>query len=898
MMDQITNQKKTKKKGSLKIFFGYAAGVGKTYSMLKAAHKEKDSGIDVVVGYIEKHTRPDTLALLDGLEAIEDKLIEYKGIELREFDIDQALKRNPQIILVDELAHTNVHGSRHSKRYQDIEELLRQGIDVYTTLNVQHLESLNDIVQSVTKVYVSERVADYVFDDADQVELVDIEPDELLLRLKSGKVYQKDQATRAMNHFFTKENLKALREIAIRRMADRLSRNAIESGDDKLTKVGEHILVCLSGSPSNPKVIRTAARLAEAFHSSLTGIYVKTFEDDNELSEEFRDNIRLAEQLGARIVTVYGEDPAEQIARYAKLKGITKIVLGRANNKSIIKKKTLADRLNSFSGEIDVYIIPDDRPEYKEKSSVGFFKGEWKRDFFSLNMIDLLKSFGVLLAVTAVSFCFYYLGLNLANIITIYILGVLISAIVTDGYIYGIISSILSVTFFNLFFTEPRFTLSVNDPTYPITLVIMLIASLLTSTLTKRVKREAYLSAQKAYYLELLMNSSKNLSGGKDQEDIIKTAAIQISQLLERPILYSLYDEDTDLNFSAYPKEVNIEINKEEMVAAKWVSRNNKHAGATTNTMSDSKNLYLSVRGYNDVMGVMAIPVDDYPEIDIVEKSLVLSLLDECGIIIERRRLAEEKEKVVFETHREKLRSNLLRSISHDFRTPLTSISGSALMLMEDKISGDKLTEEKKKEMYRSIYDDSMWLVDLTENLLSITRIKNGPVNLNTSPELVDDIITDALSHVNRKISEFDLNIDIEDDILMVNVDGRLIVQVVANLINNAIKFTDENGRIDIKAKRKMDMVEISVSDNGPGIHGEARNHVFDMFYSSESGKVDGRRGIGLGLSLCQSIVNAHGGEIKLEDNKPRGAVFKFTLPAVDLDIDEMGVVMDTNKES
>lgn len=894
-MDEIANQKKTNKMGRLKIFFGYAAGVGKTYSMLKAAHKEKDEGKDVVAGYIEKHTRPDTLALLDGLEIIEDKIIEYKGIELREFDIDEALRRNPQIILVDELAHTNAHGSRHAKRYQDIEELLRHGIDVYTTLNVQHLESLNDIVQSVTKVYVSERVADYVFDDADQVELVDIEPDELLLRLRAGKVYQKDQAARAMNHFFTRDNLKALREIALRRMADRLSRNAMESGDDKLQMVGEHILVCLSAAPSNPKVIRTAARLAEAFHSSLTGIYVKTFDDDNELSENFRDNIRLAEQLGARIVTVYGEDPAEQIARYAKLKGITKIVLGRANNKGIIKKKTHADRLNSISGEIDIYIIPDDRPAYNDKTSKLMLKEQWKRDFFYLNKFDLLKTIGVLLGTTLVSFIFYYMKLNLANIITVYILGVLVSAIVTDGHIYGIISSLLSVTLFNLFFTEPRFTLSVKDPTYPITLVIMLIASLLTSTLTKRVKREAYLSAQKAYYLELLMNSSKNLSAAKDQEEIIKSAAIQISQLLERPIYYSLYDGGSKLGFKAYPSDVSIEIDKKEMVAAKWVSRNNKHAGATTNTMSDLKNLYLSVRGYNDVMGVVAISMLGYPEINQVEKNLVLSLLDECGIIIERRRLAEEKERVVFETHREKLRSNLLRSISHDFRTPLTGISGSALMLLENKLS-----EDKKKEMYRSIYEDSMWLVDLTENLLSITRIKNGPINLNISPELVDDIITDAIAHVNRKISQYDLNVEIEDEMLMVNADGRLIVQVMANLLNNAIKFTEEGGKIDIRARRigrndgelntnekaitNNDMIEISVSDNGPGIHGDARNHVFDMFYSSESEKVDTRRGIGLGLSLCQSIVNAHGGEIKLEDNVPSGAVFVFTLPAVDLD--------------
>ena len=401
--------------------------------MLKAAHRAKDQGVDVAVGYVEKHTRPDTLALLDGLEQLPTLKVEYKGIVLNEFDLDAALKRRPQLLLVDELAHSNAAGCRHTKRYQDVEELLRAGIDVYTTVNVQHLESLNDLVASITQVAVNERIPDSVFDSADQVELVDIEPDDLILRLQTGKVYQRNQASRALNHFFTKDNLVALREIALRRTADRLSRNAQRTGNETAAKAGEHILICLSSSPSNAKVIRTAARMAEAFHSSFTALFVETTETKElkgENLKRLRGNLRLAEQLGAQIATVYGDDPAVQIAEYAKVSGITKIVLGRTNHRSTVflKSKTLVDKLTKLAGDIDVYIIPDTQPLYKKKLSFIHIEDH------KFHWTDLMKVVLITAAATGISFCFYTLGLREANIITVYILGVLLTAI----YHYGI----------------------------------------------------------------------------------------------------------------------------------------------------------------------------------------------------------------------------------------------------------------------------------------------------------------------------------------------------------------------------------------------------------------------------------------------------------------------------
>ena len=876
------------RQGRLKIFFGYAAGVGKTYAMLKAAHRAKDQGVDVAVGYVEKHTRPDTLALLDGLEQLPTLKVEYKGIVLNEFDLDAALKRRPQLLLVDELAHSNAAGCRHTKRYQDVEELLRAGIDVYTTVNVQHLESLNDLVASITQVAVNERIPDSVFDSADQVELVDIEPDDLILRLQTGKVYQRNQASRALNHFFTKDNLVALREIALRRTADRLSRNAQRTGNETAAKASEHILICLSSSPSNAKVIRTAARMAEAFHSSFTALFVETTET-NELKGEnlkrLRDNLRLAEQLGAQIATVYGDDPAVQIAEYAKVSGITKIVLGRTNHKSTVflKSKTLVDKLTKLAGDIDVYIIPDTQPLYKKKASFIHLEDH------KFRWTDLLKAVLITAAATGISFCFYTLGLREANIITVYILGVLLTAIWTNGHLYGALASLLSVISFNFFFTVPRFTLAANDPDYPVTFLIMLVASVISSTLATRVKKQARQSAQKAYYMELLINSNQKLQQGRDEQEIIQIAAEQVSALLDRPVLYALAMKGQELSFQVSPQnEANKQLSAmtpEEKGVADWVIKNNKHAGATTNTLSHAHNLYLSVRGNQEVMGVIGVPAKYYPPLEVFEKNLMISILNECGLILERRRLRDEKQKIALETQRERLRSNLLRAISHDLRTPLTSISGNAGVLMEKSIA---LTEEKKQEIYASIYDDSMWLVDLTENLLSITRIENGTMHLQMNAELIDDVLREAIAHVDRQAARHHIRVNLEDDLLMAKMDARLIVQVIINIVNNAIKYTPEGSHICISAEKEDRMVCIHIADDGPGISDEAKMHLFDMFYTAGIGKADSRRGLGLGLSLCQSIVEAHGGEISVENNEPHGAIFSFTLPLEEVNLDRV----------
>lgn len=864
--------------GKLKIFFGYAAGVGKTYAMLEAAHQAQKEGIDVVVGYVEPHARPDTLALLDGLEILPCKDISYRGIKLKEFDLDRALQRKPQLILVDELAHNNAQGCRHTKRYQDVEELLQAGINVYTTVNVQHLESLNDLVSSITGIAVNERIPDHIFDRANQVELVDIEPAELVKRLNAGKVYRERQAKQALQNFFTTENLAALREIAMRRTADQLNRTALQEGKGKSAKAGEHILICLSSAPSNAKVIRTAARMAEAFHSGFTALFVQTPET-KELSGEnikrLRRNLHLAEQLGAQISTVYGTDPAVQIAEYARVSGVTKIVMGRINHKqhSFMGKKSLADRLIELT-DLDIYIIPDHQPLYKKplgKLRVPKAHFTWRDT--GIMLVSLLLSSGA-------GFGFYYAGFSESNIITVYILGVLITAVLTRGHFYGAIDSLLSVAAFNFLFTEPRFTFQANDPSYPVTFLIMLFSSIIASSLASRVKAQARLAAQKGYSMELLLGSSQKLQKGRTEWDCLRLTAEQLNRLFGRPILYALNGEEKELAFRIEPSDEQNLLNglsSEEIGVAKWVQKNNKHAGATTNTLPNSKWLFLSVRGTQGVMGIIGIPVVGYSVPETFEKNLMIAILSECGLSQERIRLQEERNRVELQTQKERLQADLLRAVSHDLRTPLANISGSADMLMQ-KESALKPTTRKK--LYTAILDDTNWLMNMTENLLVATRLETDKESFKMRPELIEDLFQSVVEHLDRRATEHHISVYLENTTLMASMNASLIQRVILNMMNNAIQYTPKGSNISMSALQTGKTVQITVSDDGPGISDEEKQHLFDLFDTAGQGKDDCQRGLGLGLHLCQSIVIMHGSEIVVLDRNPSGTIFRFTLPA------------------
>lgn len=585
-------------KGKLKIFFGYAAGVGKTYAMLEAARGDLAAGMDVAAGYIEPHDRPETLALMDGIELLTPRYMEYRGVRLKEFDLDAGLIRKPRILLVDELAHTNPEGFRHSKRYQDIQELLDAGIHVYTTVNVQHLESLHDIVASITYVRVKERVPDRVFDQADQVELIDIEPEELMKRLQAGKIYRKDQAGRAMENFFTLEKLTALREIALRRTADRVnravSREREAAGKDYFT--AEHILVCVSSAPSNEKVIRTAARMAGAFHGDLTAIVVKTDgmeEMGSKLQKVLEDNIALAKQFGANAITVYGDDIAEQIARYARRNGVSKIVIGRTVRKRRLfyLKQTLIDRLIKAVPNMDIYVIPDSNAVMDNRKKIPVFLKESRRE----KTQKRLRTAGILAGAAA-----------------------------------------LMVLVYNFFFVEPRYSFMSYAAVYPFTIAAMTVCAVITSSMASRLKKQVMISEEESGQMQALMNISHRLKQTDNDKDKLEILGIQASELLGcHVVVYSAVVSRSQLEkVGVYPipdkadSEAMFE-QKDEKAVAEWVCKNKHKAGRTTDTLPGARARYMPVAGSGRVYAVIGIDLREKGHIEPNDKNILNIMISE-----------------------------------------------------------------------------------------------------------------------------------------------------------------------------------------------------------------------------------------------------------------------------
>lgn len=890
ILKQIHVEEYQAKRGKLKIFFGYAAGVGKTYAMLKAAHEAKKQGIDVVAGYIEPHARVETMALIEGLERIEPLIIRHKEIKLNEFNLDAAIRRNPQLILVDELAHTNADGCRHIKRYQDIEELLKAGIDVYTTINVQHIESLNDIVASITKIIVQERIPDRIFDEAAQVELVDIEPSDLVKRLVQGKIYKKAQADKALVNFFTIENLTALREIALRRMADRVNKISlkVKNENNKDYYTNEHILVCLSSSPSNPKIIRTAARMANAFKAQFTALFVQTsnFEKTSlENKKRLNENMHLAEQLGAKIETVIGEDIPFQIAEFSRLSSVSKLVVGRSNATNgftRLMRKSFTDKLIEQLPNLDIHVIPDNK--------AVFYKNFWQKSVDKKNIYnatDIATILTILIITSAIGMVFYSMNLGEANIMTIYILGVLFAALKTSKRFYSVVLTILNVVTFDFLFIEPRYTLSAYDPVYIITFSVMFISAFITGGLTNKIKKQAMQSARLAYRTKILLETNQLLQQAENDAAIATVTSHQLLKLLNKTVVYYSADKKGLLPPVIYntKRDMNTKrlVNNNEKAVAQWVYKNNKRAGKQTGTLNNAECQYLAIRSKDDVYGVVGIALND-ENLDTFENNLVLSILGECALALEKEIYSRKRQEIYLQAKNEQLRANLLRSISHDLRTPLTSISGNADFLLSNSA---KIDEVKRQELYNSIYDDSMWLINLVENILFITRIENKTMKIDLQTELLDDIVNEALKYLRRRGKNHHIVFEDTKDIMMVKVDARLLVQVFINIIDNAIKYTPKGSTITISAKTKNDKVEIAIADNGKGINDEDKAKIFEMFYTANSTIVDSKRGMGIGLNLCKSIILAHGGEIKVKDNNPQGTVFIFTLPKEEINFNE-----------
>ena len=647
---------------------------------------------------------------------------------------------------------------------------------------------------------------------------------------------------------------------------------------EKQSKKKEHILVGLSSAPSNSKIVETASKMAKAFGANFTALYIKTSQSEI-LSEEnatrLQNNIKFAERMGATVVTVYSEDVALQMAEYAKTSGVTKIVIGRNATKraGLIRKPTLADKLISLVTSIDIHIIPDADSDLREQKANLFRKTN------ALSIIkDLAISFGVIIVASLIGLFFAHLGFSEANIITLYILGVLITSIITSSKTAWGFTSVASVLIFNFLFTKPRFSLMAYGDGYPITFAIMFVASLITGSLASKMHNQTKQSSQAAYRTKILFDANRLLQRASDDEEVLKITAEQLKKLLNREIVIFKRDKE-GLQTLVYGLEDSFQIEEIELKTASNILVNLSSDYNNAQSRCDYYPMKTQLRTY----GVVAVYKSE-KEIDSFENSIVLSLVGECALALENLFNAKEKELAAVLAENEQLRANLLRAISHDLRTPLTAISGNASNLISNAASFD---EQTKLSIYNDIYHDSMWLINLVENLLSITRLEEGRMNLNFTTELVDEVVAEAIKHVHQRERGQKITVVHKDELLLAKMDTRLIIQVIINILDNAMKYTPTDSLVTVITEKQNDKAVISIADNGAGIPDELKERVFDMFYTGAKKLADSRRSIGLGLALCKSIISVHNGEIFVKDNVPSGAIFTFTLPIGEIEINE-----------
>ncbi|MCR5107258.1 MAG: DUF4118 domain-containing protein [Lachnospiraceae bacterium] len=643
----------------------------------------------------------------------------------------------------------------------------------------------------------------------------------------------------------------------------------------------EHVLVCISPSPANRRIIEEAYEIAKAFRADFTALYVQNSREDildKEDSIRLQNNTRFAQDKGAAITTVIGDNIPFQIAEYARISGITKIVIGRSNTGRyhFWEKQTLTDQLIAIAPNIDIYIIPDAKIDIKEtrnRKLTGQIIPTPK---------DILITAVLLMLETILGICFSKLGFTESNIITVYIFGVLINAVLTRSHFCSLISSFCSVLLFNYFFTEPRLTFHAYEPGYSVTFIIMLVIALLTGSLAYRLKDNARESARAAYRTKVLFDTNQLLQKCRTVDEVMRVTANQVILLLDRDVVIYPVAEGILMDGNIYSKDHErsdvLPLKGPEEEVIRWVLENKKRAGAGTRQFSDSEYLYLMIGNSGNVYGIMGILVKKI--IESFEDSILISILGECALTVENMNNEKAKEEAAIVAQNEKLRANLLRTVSHDLRTPLTSISGNASNLLRHY---KKLDDETREQIFTDICDESEWLIHLVENLLSVTRIENDDMKLNVTTEVLDDVIDEAMNHIDRGRTEHDIKVLRPDDIVVAKIDAKLIIQVIINIVNNAIKYTDKGSKILIEYGMDKNNVYVSISDNGPGMDEANKAHAFDMFYTGQNKIADGKKGMGLGLALCKAVIEAHGGRIEIKDNDPTGCIFTFDLKKGDV---------------
>lgn len=874
LLARIQAEERSPNRGKLKIFFGAAPGVGKTYAMLEAARSEAKAGADVLVGFVESHARPDTQALLLGLEILPRRVIDYRGITHTEFDLEAALKTHPHLLLVDELAHTNAPGVTHAKRWQDVEQLLAAGINVYTTLNVQHLESLNDIVARITGVTVRETVPDSVFFAADEVEVVDLPPDDLLERLREGKVYLPPQAAIAVENYFRKGNLIALRELALRRTAERVNAQMEDwrrAHDIQATwPAAERLLVCVGPSPLSSRVVRAAARMARGLQAPWLAVHVETplsagmpEVDRTRLAH----NLELAEQLGAETVTLSGATIVEEVVSYAQTRNVTKIIIGkpRESRWRELLRGSVVYELTRQSGAIDVYVISGDtddsrRPEHRVRGPTASYRGY----LWATAAVAICTGIGWLLLIEQ---------FHLVNIVMVYLLGV-VAISLRCGQGPSVLTSILAVAAFDFFFVPPRFTFAVDDAQYLLTFAVMLVTGLTITALTGRLKLHADFAQGREQRTAALYALCRDLAAVETVHEIVQTVVRHAGEALDASVALLLPDDKGRV--ATHPTvSGGFDPDDKDQGVAQWVFDHRQEAGLGTRTLTGANALYIPMLVSGGCLGVLGVrPAAPHPVLLPEQIHLLEVFASQAAASLERANLAAEAEQARVQVEGERLRNALLSAVSHDLRTPLAAIAGASSTLLDD---GHPLDANTRRDLLQMISEEVDALNRLVGNLLDMTRLEAGVITLQRDWQSTEEIVGAALHRLTARLKDHPIATRLAADLPLTYVDGMLIQQVLVNLLENAAKYSPPKSPIEISARLSGQRLIVEVADRGQGFPPDQEQMIFEKFFRLASS--NSRAGAGLGLTICRGIVELHGGRIHARNRPGGGAILTFELP-------------------
>ncbi len=858
-------------RAKLKVFFGFAPGVGKTYAMLEAAQRLHSDGVDVLVGCVETHGRSETMDLLRGLPTLPQRVVTYRGTTLSELDVDAAVARKPAVLLVDELAHTNAPGSRHAKRWQDVLDLLDAGIDVHTTLNVQHVESLNEVVAQITTVRVRETVPDQILDRADEIELVDLPPETLLARLASGKVYVPETASRAAAHFFQRGNLLALRELALRRTADRVDADVQAYREAHSINVTwpavEKILVCVGPSPASERLVRGAARVATGLRAPCLAVYVERHHEaplSEADSSRLEAHLRLAESLGAEVVRLSGPSVAEALIEYARNHNVTRIIIGKPTHSRLrdLLRGSLLDEVVRGSGDIDVQVIAGD-------GRTPTFRSARESPSVPRNFTPYAWTLLFVAAATAVGHLAWQF-VALPDLVAIYLL-IIVLAAVFFGRGPSILAAAASVLAYDFFFVPPYHTFAVSNVHHLLTFPTMFGVGILISELMVRIRRQTANAREREVRTASLYALSSELGQALDETRIAEAITTHASKSFARSVALFLRSPDGSHRMAASLGTVPVTTQEDAVV--RWVLEHGRRAGAHTDTLPGATITCVPLVIGDRVLGVMAFAAGQQVDLRAEDRHFLHAFKRQAAAALDRARLAEDAKSAAIRARTEEMRSSLLSAVSHDLRTPLAAITGAATLLRDDP---NKVSADQRTDLVETICEESERLELLVGNLLDMTRLEAGAMPVRREWVPVDEIIGGALTRVEPRLGARTVTVELAPDLPLVAVDPVLMAQVFINLLENAAKYTPAASPVRIRAAFRDQSVVIDVVDAGPGIPPGDTERVFDKFYRTEGA---GPQGVGLGLAICRGIVEAHGGRISVENVATGGACFRVVLP-------------------